>query len=86
MGKADAKPAAGRNSRHVVIGGGSGFIGSALSAALSARGDTVSLISSRCPSGSRKKQRTSAPQSTGGVRNHGFGGHNSVLIFKEFSE
>jgi uncharacterized protein len=34
-------------ARHVVIGGGSGFIGSALSAALRARGDAVTLIS-RC--------------------------------------
>lgn len=31
--------------RHVVIGGGSGFIGSALAAALVARGDRVTLIS-----------------------------------------
>lgn len=31
--------------RHIVIGGGSGFIGSALSAALRARGDRVTLIS-----------------------------------------
>ncbi|SEC31889.1 hypothetical protein SAMN05519104_1151 [Rhizobiales bacterium GAS188] len=31
--------------RHIVIGGGSGFIGSALSAALRARGDSVTLIS-----------------------------------------
>lgn len=31
--------------RHVVIGGGSGFIGSALSGALRARGDEVTLIS-----------------------------------------
>lgn len=31
--------------RHVIIGGGSGFIGSALSAALRARGDRVTLIS-----------------------------------------
>ncbi len=31
--------------RHVVIGGGSGFIGSALAAALRARGDSVTLIS-----------------------------------------
>ena len=31
--------------RHIVIGGGSGFIGSALSKALCARGDTVTLIS-----------------------------------------
>lgn len=30
---------------------------------------TTWLISSRCPSGSRKKQRISLPQSTGGVRN-----------------
>src|SRR5882724_4045806 len=34
-----------RRQRHVVIGGGSGFIGSALSAAARARGDTVTLIS-----------------------------------------
>ena len=45
MTTADTEPAAGKNSRHVLIGGGSGFIGSALSTALSARGDTVSLIS-----------------------------------------
>jgi uncharacterized protein (TIGR01777 family) len=32
-------------ARHVVIGGGSGFIGSALAAALRARGDRVTLIS-----------------------------------------
>jgi NAD dependent epimerase/dehydratase family enzyme len=31
--------------RHIVIGGGSGFIGSALTAALRARGDSVTLIS-----------------------------------------
>lgn len=31
--------------RHVIIGGGSGFIGSALAAALKDRGDTVTLIS-----------------------------------------
>jgi uncharacterized protein len=31
--------------RHIIIGGGSGFIGSALSAALTARGDNVTLIS-----------------------------------------
>jgi hypothetical protein len=31
--------------RHVVIGGGSGFIGSALSAALTARGDRITIIS-----------------------------------------
>lgn len=36
---------AGVATRHVVIGGGSGFIGSALSAALRARGDRVTLIS-----------------------------------------
>jgi uncharacterized protein (TIGR01777 family) len=34
-----------RRSRHVVIGGGSGFIGSALAAALRKRGDAVTLIS-----------------------------------------
>ncbi len=34
-----------RPLRHVVIGGGSGFIGSALSKALAARGDRVTLIS-----------------------------------------
>ncbi len=34
-----------RPSRHVVIGGGSGFIGSALANALIQRGDTVTLIS-----------------------------------------
>jgi hypothetical protein len=34
-----------RRPRHIVIGGGSGFIGSALSAALTARGDRVTLIS-----------------------------------------
>jgi uncharacterized protein (TIGR01777 family) len=34
-----------KRRRHVVIGGGSGFIGSALSAALGARGDRVTLIS-----------------------------------------
>lgn len=34
-----------RRQRHVVIGGGSGFIGSALTAALTARGDRVTLIS-----------------------------------------
>lgn len=34
-----------RIARHVVIGGGSGFIGSALTAALQARGDRVTLIS-----------------------------------------
>ena len=45
MTAADAEPAAGRNNRHVLIGGGSGFIGAALSAALSARGDMVTLIS-----------------------------------------
>jgi hypothetical protein len=33
------------NRRHVVIGGGSGFIGSALAAALRARGDAVTVIS-----------------------------------------
>ncbi|HEY2709593.1 MAG TPA: NAD-dependent epimerase/dehydratase family protein [Caulobacteraceae bacterium] len=32
-------------SRHVVIGGGSGFVGSALTAALRARGDRVTWIS-----------------------------------------
>ena len=31
--------------RHIIIGGGSGFIGSALKAALTARGDEVTLIS-----------------------------------------
>src|SRR6185369_10034803 len=31
--------------RHVIIGGGSGFIGSALARALCQRGDTVTLIS-----------------------------------------
>lgn len=36
---------AARQARHVVIGGGSGFIGSALSDALKARGDRVTLIS-----------------------------------------
>lgn len=36
---------AGANSRHVVIGGGSGFIGSALAKALTERGDRVTLIS-----------------------------------------
>jgi hypothetical protein len=35
----------GERRRHVVIGGGSGFIGSALTAALRARGDRVTLIS-----------------------------------------
>ncbi len=35
----------GDNSRHVVIGGGSGFIGSALAKALVERGDRVTLIS-----------------------------------------
>ena len=35
----------GDNSRHVVIGGGSGFIGSALAKALTERGDRVTLIS-----------------------------------------
>jgi uncharacterized protein len=34
-----------RHGRHIVIGGGSGFIGSALAAALLARGDRVTLIS-----------------------------------------
>jgi len=34
-----------RNRRHVVIGGGSGFIGSALAASLRARGDVVTVIS-----------------------------------------
>src|SRR5450631_3093083 len=34
-----------RNQRHIIIGGGSGFIGSAPSAALIARGDRVTLIS-----------------------------------------
>jgi uncharacterized protein (TIGR01777 family) len=34
-----------RRARHVVIGGGSGFIGSALSTALRIRGDRVTLIS-----------------------------------------
>jgi uncharacterized protein (TIGR01777 family) len=34
-----------RRQRHIVIGGGSGFIGSALSAAARARGDNVTLIS-----------------------------------------
>jgi uncharacterized protein (TIGR01777 family) len=38
--------------RHVVIGGGSGFIGSALSAALRVRGDSVTLIS-RTPGSGR---------------------------------
>jgi uncharacterized protein (TIGR01777 family) len=33
------------NRRHVVIGGGSGFIGSALAASLRARGDVVTVIS-----------------------------------------
>lgn len=40
---ADPPPA--RSPRHVVIGGGSGFIGSALAAALRERGDSVTLIS-----------------------------------------
>ncbi len=34
-----------RHPRHVVIGGGSGFIGSALTLALTARGDHVTIIS-----------------------------------------
>jgi NAD(P)-dependent dehydrogenase (short-subunit alcohol dehydrogenase family) len=34
-----------RHLRHVVIGGGSGFIGSALTRALTARGDRVTIIS-----------------------------------------
>ena len=38
--------------RHVVIGGGSGFIGSALAAALKSRGDRVTLIS-RTPGSDR---------------------------------
>jgi len=38
--------------RHVLIGGGSGFIGSALSTALRARGDSVTLIS-RTPGSGR---------------------------------
>ena len=38
--------------RHVLIGGGSGFIGSALSTALRARGDSVTLIS-RSPGSGR---------------------------------
>lgn len=37
--------------RHVVIGGGSGFIGSALARALCARGDRVTLISRRAGPG-----------------------------------
>lgn len=43
---------ASRPPRHVVIGGGSGFIGSALSKALVARGDRVTLIS-RTPGSGR---------------------------------
>lgn len=35
----------GQNRRHVVIGGGTGFIGSALAKALAERGDQVTLIS-----------------------------------------
>jgi uncharacterized protein len=38
-------PAPFRRGRHVLIGGGSGFIGSALTAALRARSDRVSWIS-----------------------------------------
>ena len=34
-----------KRQRHIIIGGGSGFIGSGLSAALRARGDRVTLIS-----------------------------------------
>jgi uncharacterized protein len=41
-----------RRPRHVIIGGGSGFIGSALAAALTARGDLVTLIS-RSPGAGR---------------------------------
>lgn len=41
-----------RTKRHVVIGGGSGFIGSALTRALQARGDRVTLIS-RTPGAGR---------------------------------
>lgn len=41
----NAKSSPRKNSRHIIIGGGSGFIGSALSAELSTRGDRVSLIS-----------------------------------------
>lgn len=44
MSPAAGKEAA-RPSRHVVIGGGSGFIGTALTRALRARGDRVTLIS-----------------------------------------
>jgi uncharacterized protein len=41
-----------QHPRHIIIGGGSGFIGSALAATLSARGDRVTIIS-RSPGASR---------------------------------
>ena len=39
------EPASKRESHHVVIGGGSGFIGTALATALIARGDRVTIVS-----------------------------------------
>lgn len=44
MAATNSEPAL-KNGRHILIGGGSGFIGSALASALAARGDRVTLIS-----------------------------------------
>src|SRR5262249_47302054 len=45
MSSSAAPVTSGRNHRHVLIGGGSGFIGSALTRALVARSDQVTIIS-----------------------------------------